>query len=57
MQTLACKAAVKAGQPLSNDEMTMLLNMARRIENPDTCPHGRPAIILFSLNEIEHLDY
>jgi DNA mismatch repair protein MutL len=53
MQTLACKAAVKAGQPLSHDEMVMLLEMARFLENPDTCPHGRPTTIFLSLIELE----
>ena len=53
MQTLACKAAVKAGQPLSRDEMTLLLEMARGLESPDTCPHGRPSTIFLSLAELE----
>jgi DNA mismatch repair protein MutL len=53
MQTLACKAAIKAGQPLSHDEMVMLLEMARSVESPDTCPHGRPSTIFLSLTELE----
>jgi DNA mismatch repair protein MutL len=53
MQTLACKAAVKAGQPLSRDEMIMLLEAARTLESPDTCPHGRPSTIFLSLIELE----
>jgi DNA mismatch repair protein MutL len=53
MQTLACKAAVKAGQPLSHEEMAMLLEMARAVESPDTCPHGRPSTFFMSLEELE----
>lgn len=53
MRTLACKAAIKAGQPLSREEMTMLLEMARGLESPDTCPHGRPSTIFLSLIELE----
>ncbi len=53
MRTLACKAAVKAGQPLSREEMMMLLEMARGLESADTCPHGRPSTIFLSLVELE----
>jgi len=54
MQTLACKAAVKAGQSLSREEIEMLLEMARRLDNVDTCPHGRPTTVFFPLAELEH---
>ncbi len=54
LSTLACKAAVKAGEALSPSEMQALL--ARRdalgIE-ADSCPHGRPASLLFSLDDLE----
>lgn len=53
MQTLACKGAVKAGQPLSYDEIASLLEAARGLESPDTCPHGRPSTIFLSLIELE----
>lgn len=53
MRTLACKAALKAGQLLSLEEMVMLLEMARGLESPDTCPHGRPSTIFLSLTELE----
>lgn len=50
---LACKSAIKGHDLLTNDEMLSLLNELRLIDNPFTCPHGRPTIIKFTLNEIE----
>ncbi|MFA9397163.1 MAG: DNA mismatch repair endonuclease MutL [Clostridiaceae bacterium] len=51
--TLACKAAVKANQELNTREVESLLNELGRLEDPFNCPHGRPTIIKFSLNELE----
>ncbi|MBU3214052.1 DNA mismatch repair endonuclease MutL [Clostridium estertheticum] len=51
--TLACKAAVKANNLLSDLEMNKLINDLRYINEPFTCPHGRPTIIKITLNELE----
>ncbi|WP_142415313.1 DNA mismatch repair endonuclease MutL [Hathewaya massiliensis] len=51
--TLACKAAVKANQSLSLEEMEHLLNELRFIDEPFTCPHGRPTIIKYTLKDLE----
>ncbi|MBX4265399.1 DNA mismatch repair endonuclease MutL [Clostridium estertheticum] len=51
--TLACKAAVKANNMLSDLEMSKLINDLRYIDEPFTCPHGRPTIIKITLNELE----
>ncbi|WP_346878815.1 DNA mismatch repair endonuclease MutL [Clostridium sp. UBA7791] len=51
--TLACKAAVKANDKLSDVEILSLLEELRYIDEPFTCPHGRPTIIKYSLKEIE----
>ncbi|AKN30675.1 DNA mismatch repair protein MutL [Clostridium carboxidivorans P7] len=50
---LACKAAIKANDNLSNIEMDALVEDLRFIEDPFNCPHGRPTIIKFTLNELE----
>lgn len=50
---MACRSAIKANDRLSNEEMEYLINNLRFIENPFTCPHGRPTIIKFTLNELE----
>jgi len=51
--SLACKAAVKANNQLTQPEMIKLINDLRYIDEPFTCPHGRPTIIKISLNELE----
>ncbi|WP_346920157.1 DNA mismatch repair endonuclease MutL [Clostridium sp. UBA7339] len=51
--TLACKAAVKANDKLSDVEILSLLEELRYIDEPFTCPHGRPTIIKYSLKEVE----
>jgi DNA mismatch repair protein MutL len=49
----ACKAAVKAGQKLSNIEIEQLLADRQRVECAARCPHGRPTTIKFSLTDLE----
>lgn len=51
--TMACKAAIKAKDELSYNEMEKLLEELRYIDSPFHCPHGRPTMIKFTLNEIE----
>jgi DNA mismatch repair protein MutL len=43
--TASCKMAVKAGDPLTFDEMNALVSDLLKSENPYTCPHGRPIIV------------
>ncbi len=49
----ACKAAIKAGQPLNDREIEQLLAEREIIENPSRCPHGRPSTIKFSISDLE----
>jgi len=49
----ACKAAIKAGQRLSDNEIEHLLADKETIERASRCPHGRPTTIKFSLSEME----
>jgi DNA mismatch repair protein MutL len=49
----ACKAAIKAGQPLSAAEMRQLLADKETVERASHCPHGRPTTIRFTLAELE----
>ena len=50
---MACKAAVKAGDILTCEQMYELLDYLEKAENRLTCPHGRPTIWSFGLDEIE----
>ena len=49
----ACKAAIKAGQKLSDDEMAKLLRDKETIDRAARCPHGRPTTIKFSMGDLE----
>ena len=51
--SFACKAAVKAGDQMSKDEMVMLVNRLFSTEHPYYCPHGRPIIMQLSLDELD----
>ena len=42
---LACRAAVKAGQRLSDDEQRELVSLLYRMEGLEHCPHGRPTTL------------
>lgn len=53
ISTMACKAAVKANDYLSEIEMEKLINDLRFIEDPFHCPHGRPVIIKFTSYELD----
>jgi DNA mismatch repair protein MutL len=51
--TASCKMAVKAGDPLSLQEMRALVADLLACENPYTCPHGRPIIIEMANIELD----
>ncbi len=52
--SFACKAAVKAGDKLSAEEMNSLFDRLFATDNPYICPHGRPTLIRIPLEEINH---
>lgn len=51
--TFACKAAIKAGQPLSTREMEQLFDRLFATDLPYHDVHGRPTIVRLSLQELE----
>jgi DNA mismatch repair protein MutL len=51
--TMACKAAVKAGDPLSPEEIQYLMQLRELAEDSTHCPHGRPTSLNFSKHELE----
>ncbi len=51
--TMACKAAVKGHDLLSEQEMIKLVEELRYINDPFHCPHGRPTIIKFTNYDLE----
>ncbi len=52
-KVVACKAAVKAGQRLAPQEMESLINRLFACKEPYFCPHGRPAIIKITIEDLE----
>lgn len=52
-RSFACHAAVKAGQPLSQEEMNRLIDRLFATSSPYLDPHGRPAVIKFTLDDLE----
>ena len=51
--TLSCRSAVKAGDALSYEEMTALLQALSGTARPYTCPHGWPIVMTISNFEID----
>lgn len=52
-KSISCKAAIKAGQPLSRKEMLDLINNLFACQTPYFCPHGRPLIVKMTLADFE----
>ena len=53
LATLACKAAVKGKMKLDTKEQISLIDQMVKLDNPFTCPHGRPTAYPISKYEIE----
>jgi DNA mismatch repair protein MutL len=53
VKLIACKGAVKSGQRLRAEEMRSLINRLFLCTEPYFCPHGRPAIIKITLEDLE----
>ena len=53
LDMMACKAAVKAGDRLSDTELEDLLRLRGLVERSSNCPHGRPTSIRLTIQELE----
>jgi len=53
LDMLACKAAVKAGDPLTGPEIEALLARRDLAERSSHCPHGRPTTLRLTLRDLE----
>ncbi len=51
--TNACKMAVKAGDPLTIEEMQGLISQLADTVNPYVCPHGRPIVVTIPFLDID----
>jgi DNA mismatch repair protein MutL len=53
LHMVACKAAVKAGDRLSPEEIAALLDRRDLVADSHHCPHGRPTALVFTKAELE----
>lgn len=53
LSTMACKAAIKGNTEISFKEADVLIDQLLKLENPYTCPHGRPTLISMTEAELE----
>jgi DNA mismatch repair protein MutL len=53
LDMMACKAAIKAGDPLTMDEIHSLLARKDLVDRSSNCPHGRPTTLRLSLKDLE----
>ncbi len=52
LATMACRAAIKAGDELNGRQMRIVLKELSQTVRPYTCPHGRPTILKFSSEDL-----
>ncbi len=50
---LSCKNAIKAGDPLQNEQIQQLIEDLMTVPNPGICPHGQPILIKISTLELD----
>lgn len=55
LDMMSCKAAVKAGDRLSDLELGELVKLRGEVERSSNCPHGRPTSIRLTIRELEKL--
>lgn len=53
LASMACKAAVKAGDALTDQEIRSLLERMVKADLFSHCPHGRPVVKIFTAGEIK----
>ena len=53
LHMISCKAAVKAGDRLSPEEVSTLVERRHMIHDSHHCPHGRPTALVFTRQELD----
>jgi DNA mismatch repair protein MutL len=53
MSLMACHSAVRAGDRLTSEQMTALVEQRHLADDTHHCPHGRPTALLFSRHDLE----
>jgi DNA mismatch repair protein MutL len=55
ISVFACKRSIKAGDRITVNQAEKLISKLLALDEPFTCPHGRPTIIILNENYIEEL--
>lgn len=55
LHSMACKAAVKAGDSLHEEELAELVRSVENVDVATRCPHGRPTTIVLTRQELEEM--
>ncbi|MFI4876885.1 MAG: DNA mismatch repair endonuclease MutL [Blastopirellula sp. JB062] len=53
LHMMSCKAAIKAGDRLSAEEIDALLDLRHLCQDAHHCPHGRPTSLIFTKEELD----
>jgi len=53
LSLMACHAAVRAGDPLTQEEIAALVSLRELADDTHHCPHGRPTSLLFSKHDLD----
>jgi len=53
LESMACHASIKAGDPMTMDQMADLVAALDRLDNPEVCAHGRPTMIKLPFQYME----
>ena len=53
LDMMSCKAAIKAGDRLSEREIAELLSRREQVERSSNCPHGRPTTLRLTIADLE----
>lgn len=55
LHMISCKAAIKAGDRLTSEEITSLLEQRHLFADTHHCPHGRPTALFFSRDQLDKM--
>ncbi len=55
LATMGCKAAIKGNQRITESEVVDLIDKLMKLNDPYTCPHGRPTLVKFSKEDLDKM--
>jgi len=53
LHMMSCKAAIKAGDRLTDEEVTALVEQRHLAQDTHHCPHGRPTALVFTRDDLD----